>query len=251
MSWTVGEVAAAAGVSVRTLHHWDAVGLLRPSGRSAAGYRLYGEGDRDRLQQVLGYRELGFALEQVARLLDDPDVDPLEHLRRQHALLVQKAARLTEVAAAVKRTMEARSMGIELTPAEIREVFGDADPTQYADEVRERWGDTDAYRESQRRTSTYTKQDWQQQQAEQNDLERRFAAALQAGEPADGEHARALAEEHRLGIERFYTCSYEIHTGLADMYLADERFTAHYEAVAPGLAQYVHDAVHANAAARA
>ena len=251
MAWTVGELAQAGGVSVRTLHHWDDIGLLRPSARTRAGYRSYDEGDLSRLQRVLGYRELGFGLEEVARLLDDPDVDHVEHLRRQHTLLVRQAARLTEVAEAVARAVEARQMGIELTPAELREVFGDHDPTEHAAEAQERWGDTDAYRESHRRTSSYSKADWLAVQAEGEDVERRFAEALAAGLPADDPSVTAVAEDHRQHISRrFYDCSREMHSSLADMYVADERFTAHYERRSAGLAQYVHDAVKANAAGR-
>ena len=127
----VGQVAAAAGVSVRTLHHWDAVGLLVPSGRTAAGYRVYAPADLERLQQVLTYRELGFSLDDVRRLLDDPAVDALDHLRRQQELLADRIARLQSVAALVSRAVEARSMGIELDPHELREVFGEHDPTEH------------------------------------------------------------------------------------------------------------------------
>jgi DNA-binding transcriptional MerR regulator len=244
----IGEVAAAAGVTVRTLHHWDAVGLLVASGRTSSGYRSYDDRDLARLQQVLTYRELGFGLEEIRALLDDPSVDTLDHLRRQHELLADRIARLQSVAALVERAVEARSMGINLTPAEIREVFGEHDPTQHAREAQQRWGDTDVHAQSQRRTSSYGKQDWLRVKAEAQDIERRFGQALEAGEPADGQVARSLAEEHRQHITRsFYDCSVEMHRGLADLYLADERFTAHYEQVAPGLAQYVHDAVHANA----
>ena len=247
----VGQVAVAAGVSVRTLHHWDAVGLLVPSGRTAAGYRTYAPADLERLRQVLTYRELGFSLEDVRRLLDDPAVDALDHLRRQQSLLADRIARLQTVAALVSRAVEARSMGIELDPHELREVFGDEDPTRYAEEVRERWGDTDAYAQSHARTSSYSKQDWLEVQAEGEDVERRFAEALAAGLPADGPEATAIAEAHRQHISRrFYDCSREMHSSLADTYVADERFAAHYERRAAGLAQYVHDAVKANAAAR-
>jgi DNA-binding transcriptional MerR regulator len=246
----IGEIAAAGGVTVRTLHHWDAVGLLVPSGRTAAGYRTYDAADLERLQQVLTYRELGFGLEEIKGLLDDPAVDALDHLRRQHALLAGRIARLQGVAALVERAVEARSMGISLTPAEIREVFGEHDPTQHAEEARQRWGDSDAQHDSLRRTSSYDKQDWLRVKGEAEDIEHRFAQALAAGDPADGPLARGIAEEHRQHITRsFYACSPETHRGLADMYLADARFTAHYEDVAPGLAQYVHDAVHANARA--
>ena len=247
----VGRVAAAAGVSVRTLHHWDAVGLLVPSGRTTSGYRTYAPVDLERLQQVLTYRELGFSLEDVRRLLDDPAVDALDHLRRQQELLADRIARLQSVAALVSRAVEARSMGIELDPHELREVFGDEDPTRHAEEARDRWGDTDAYRQSHARTSAYGKQDWLDVKAEGEDVERRFAEALAAGLPADDPSVTAIAEDHRQHISRrFYDCSHEMHSALADMYVADERFAAHYDRRAAGLAQYVHDAVKANAAAR-
>ncbi len=247
----VGEVATLAGVSVRTLHHWDAVGLLVPSGRTSTGYRTYGAADLERLQQVLTYRELGFGLEEVARLLDDPAVDALAHLRRQHSLLADRIARLQSVAALVHRALEARSMGITLDPHEIREVFGEHDPTEHAVEARERWGDTDAYAQSAARTSAYPKADWLRVRAEGEDVERRFAEALAASVPAADPSVTAIAEEHRQHISRsYYDCPPAMHASLADMYVADERFTRHYDDRAPGLAQYVHDAVHANAAGR-
>lgn len=247
----VGEVAAAAGVSVRTLHHWDAVGLLQPSSRSASGYRDYSPADVERLRQVLTYRELGFGLDEVRALLDDPAVDALAHLRRQQSLLADRIAQLQSVAALVHRAVEAKQMGIDLDPQELREVFGEQDPTQWADEAQERWGETDAWRASHRRTSSYDKQDWLRVKAAGEQVERRFAAALQAGLPADAPEVRQIAEAHRQHLSRdFYACGYEMHVGLAEMYLSDERFTAHYEALMPGLAQYVHDAVRANAADR-
>jgi DNA-binding transcriptional MerR regulator len=249
MSWTVGELARLSGVTVRTLHHYDRIGLVRPSGRTAAGYRDYAVPDLDRLQQVLVYRELGFPLEEVATLLDDPGADPLAHLRRQHRLLRERLARTEAMVAAVEKEMEARQMGIELTPEERFEVFGDDDPAQYAAEAEERWGDTDAWAESQRRTRGYTKADWLRVKAEGADVERRFAAALAAGAPADSAEAMDLAEEHRQQISRnFYDCPPQMHAALGQMYVADPRFAAHYEEVAPGLAQYVSTAVQANAA---
>ena len=142
-------------------------------------------------------------------------------------------------------------MGISLTPEERFEVFGEHDPAQYEAEVEERWGDTDAYRQSQRRTAAYTREDWLRIKAEAGDVERRFAEALRSGVAADSEQAMDVAEEHRQHISRwFYDCPPEMHAGLGRMYVEDERFTAHYEEIAPGLAQYVSTAVQANAARR-
>jgi DNA-binding transcriptional MerR regulator len=249
MSHTVGELAAMAGVTVRTLHHYDRIGLLTPSGRTPAGYRVYDLHDVDRLRQVLLYRGLGFGLEEIGALLDDPDVDAGEHLRRQHRLLLEQRDRTDQMVQAVEKEMEARTMGMAMTPEEKLEVFGDWLPEEYADEAEQRWGETEAWAQSQSRTSGYTKQDWLDVKAESDDVERRFAAAMAEGAPADGERAMDLAEEHRQHISRrFYDCSPEMHAGLGEMYVADERFTAYYEAIAPGLARYVGAACVANAA---
>ncbi|MFD3700150.1 MerR family transcriptional regulator [Streptomyces sp. NPDC058646] len=251
MSYSVGQVAGFAGITVRTLHHYDEIGLLSPSGRSHAGHRRYEDADLDRLQRILFYRELGFPLEEVAALLDDPASDPREHLRRQHALLSDRIARLQQMAKAVEHAMEANKMGINLTPEERFEVFGDQDPGQYAEEAEQRWGDTEAYAESQRRAASYTKEDWKRMQDQSADWGRRYVALMEAGEPADGERAMDLAEEHRLHITSwFYACPYELHTCLGDMYVADERFTAYYDAMKPGFAEHLRDAITANAAHR-
>lgn len=248
MSYTVGEVARHSGVTVRTLHHYDARGLLTPSGRTPAGYRRYGQDDLHRLQRILYYRELGFGLDEIATILDDEGLDVVGHLRRQHALLLERSDRLRAMAATIEKTMEAMKMGINLTPEELFEVFGEADPTAHAEEAEQRWGDTDAYRESHRRTSSYTKDDWQSIKAEAADLEQRFAAALRDGVPAGSDAAMDLAEAHRAHIGRwFYDCPPALHRGLGEMYVADPRFAEHYEAIAAGLAAYVRDAVVANA----
>lgn len=248
MSHSVGQVAALAGVTVRTLHHYDEIGLLSPSSRSPAGHRRYDDADLDRLQQILFYRALGFALEDVAALLDDPNADPVEHLRRQHALLTDRIEQLRAMAAAVEHAMEARKMGIRLSPEERFEVFGDTHPEEYTEEARQRWGDTDAYRESQRRTASYTKEDWQRIKDEEQDLVSRLADLMASGAEPESAAARELAEEHRQQICRhFYTCSPRMHTALAEMYVADQRFTAHYDEHRPGLAGYLRDAILANA----
>jgi DNA-binding transcriptional MerR regulator len=245
----VGEVAALAGVTVRTLHHYDRIGLLSPSGRTAAGYRQYAAADLDRLHQVLLYRELGFPLEEVATLLDDPSADPEAHLRRQHRLLRDRLERTSAMVEAVEKEMEARAMGIALTPEEKFELFGEGYSEDYEREAEDRWGDSEAWAQSQRRTSAYTKEDWVRIKEEAEDVERRFAEALRSDIPADSTPAMDLAEEHRQHISRwFYDCPPGMHAGLGRMYVEDERFTAHYEDITPGLAQYVSTAVQANAA---
>ena len=246
---TVGRVADLANVTVRTLHHYDEIGLVRPSRRTSAGYRVYAEADIVRLQQVLLYRRVGFGLDAIAELIDDPQVDAVGHLRRQRALLLDRGTEIEAMVAAIDKQLEARTMGMNLTPAEQLEVFGtDKVGGEWADEARERWGETDAYQQSQRRTADYTKEDWVRLKSEADEGLRAFAHALRAGLPATGPEAVALAEAHRQYLTRwFYDCGFDAHRGLAEMYVGDERFTQVYDAVQPGLAQYVHDAIIANA----
>ena len=248
MSHTVGAVARMSGVTVRTLHHYDEIGLLHPSARSDNGYRRYADGDLERLQRILFYRELGFGLDEIGKLMTDGDADAIGHLRRQHAMLRDRIGRMERMAAAVEKAMEADTMGISLTPEERLEVFGDHDPDQYAGEAEERWGKTDAFRESQRRVSKYTKADWLRLKSEAEAYGGRLVEAMRTGAAPDSEAAMDAAEEHRQHISRwFYDCSYEIHVGLGQMYVDDPRFRATYEAIAPGLAAYLNDAIQANA----
>jgi DNA-binding transcriptional MerR regulator len=249
---TVGQVAALVGVSVRTLHHYDEIALVTPSARSSVGYRSYSDADVERLHRVLLYRELGFPLEEIATLLDDPSVDALVHLRRQRALLDERIDRLHRMVAAVEKMMEAQTMGIQLTPEEQTEIFGDNWlGEEYAIEAEQRWGDSEAWKQSQSRTAALSKDDWVRIKAETDALEAAFAAAMTDHVPADSEQARALAERHRASIEQHYDCSYEMHLCVAETYVSDERFRQHYEDVAPGLAQYTRDVIVANADTRA
>ncbi|WP_431896853.1 MerR family transcriptional regulator [Nonomuraea sp. bgisy101] len=249
MSFSVGQVARLAGVTVRTLHHYDELGLLSPSERSGAGYRRYAEADLERLQQVLFYRELGFGLEEIAAILDDPASDEMTHLRRQHELLTLRIGRLRDMVAAVEIAMEARSRNIALTPEERFEVFGDFRPEEHEAEAERRWGGGEEYAESRRRVAAYTKADWLQLQAEGAGIVADLVAAMKAGLPADAEQVMDLAERHRGYISRwFYPCTPAIHRGLGQLYVSDPRFTATFEAMAPGLAAYLCAAVEANAA---
>ena len=246
-SYTVGQLAAVAHVTVRALHHYDEIGLLTPSARTEAGYRRYSERDLERLQQLLFYRELGFPLDQIAALLDG-DSAPQAHLRTQRQLLTERIARLQAMVSAIDRTMEANSMGFTLKPEERFEVFGDFVPEDHEAEAQTRWGSSPAFAESQRRVAQYTKDDWLRLKQEAADINDAMSAAMTADVPADSAQAMNLAERHRQHISRwFYECSYEIHRGLGEMYVADPRFAAHFDTVAPGLAAYVRDAILANA----
>lgn len=245
---TVGEVARLSGVSVRTLHHYDAIGLLVPGERSPAGYRLYAEADLARLRQILFYRELDFGLDEIAEILADPDGRSDDHLRRQHRLLRHRQTRTSVLLDAIEYEMEARRMGISLTPEEQFEIFGTTKLDEHTAEAQARWGDTDAWKQSQRRTAAYTKEDWLAIKAEADANIAGFAAAIQADEPADGTVAMDLAEAHREHLVRwFYPCDHEWHRNLAALYVSDPRYAATWDEVAPGFSRYVHDAFLANA----
>jgi hypothetical protein len=139
-------------------------------------------------------------------------------------------------------------MGIALTPEEQFEIFGTAKLGQYTQEARQRWGDTEAWQQSRQRAASYTKDDWIAIQAEADQNIAEFASALRAGEPATGAVAMDLAQAHRQQLSRwFFDCGPDLHRGLAQMYVADQRFAANYDNVAAGLARYVSDAMQANA----
>ncbi|XKK39429.1 MerR family transcriptional regulator [Nocardiopsis sp. ARC36] len=253
MGHTVGEAARISGQTVRTLHHYDTIGLLVPAERTASGYRSYSDRDLERLRQILTYRELGFGLERIAELLDDPAADTRAHLVRQHALVTERIDRLRTMARALERLMEADTMQLDLTPGERLELFGDFDVDARAEEARERWGarNPEAFDRSLRDVGRYTKADWLQSQAEAAEIYRALARAMDDGVPAGSEAAADLAELHRDHITRwFYDCTVEIHRGLGQLYADDERFTATVDAHGQGLSVYLRDAFAANAARR-
>jgi DNA-binding transcriptional MerR regulator len=246
--WKVGELAQRTGLSIRTLHHYDEIGLLPATGRGESGYRKYEKTDIERLQRILFYRELGFTLREIKTIVEDPDTDANGHLERQRSLLTERIGRLRKMVAAIDNEMEAEKMDIKLTPEERLEIFGDFLPEDYEEEAKERWGNTDAYKESQRRVSEYTKEDWLKIKAEEEGTTATFASLFESGASPDGDEAMDAAEAHRMHITRwFYECGYEIHAGLGDMYVADERFRANYDKHAPGLSEFIRDAIHANA----
>jgi DNA-binding transcriptional MerR regulator len=256
MSYSVGQVAAFAGVTVRTLHHYDKAGLLSPSDRSRAGYRLYGEADLVRLQQILFYRELGFPLDEIASLLEDPQANALERLQDRLRRLNEEIARLRRLAEVAERAIEVQRTGVPLTPEERFEVFGDvAFDLSYATEAELKWAHSDGQREAMARADAHTKEDWRRLMGEAAAWRAELLAAFDEGEPSRGGRATDLAEEHRLHIARWFTsCPPDMHRRIADDFVADPRAFALVVPPSqqrPGLAAYLRKAVHANAARHA
>jgi MerR family transcriptional regulator, thiopeptide resistance regulator len=248
MALTVSQVAEIAGVSVRTLHHYDEIGLLRPSGRSAAGYRLYNDADLARLQQVMFFRELEMPLQEIRKALSDPEFDIAAALRMQRQLLSEKAARLHGLLSAVDAALARLGNEEPMTREEMIQMFDGFDPSAYETEVEQRWGQTEAYQESRRRTARYSKRDWEAIKSEANATFARLADLMTAGIAPDSSEAMDAAEAHRQHIDRwFYPCSPAFHRGLGRLYVDDPRFTANLDKTTPGLAAYAAAAFAANA----
>ena len=246
---TVSEVSRLTGASVRALHHYDEIGLLTPSASTAAGYRLYSDADLERLQEILLFRELEIPLDDIATLLSGGAFDRRAALELQREMLLQKAVRTEALIASVERAINAERTGIRMTKEEMFEVFGDFDVEAHEAEAEERWGETDAYKESSRRAAKYTKADWKRFKAESEQIGTDTARLMDEGVPASDPRAMDLAEQARLQIDTwFYPCSHEMHVDLAGMYIVDPRFTATYERIREGMARYWHDAIVANAA---
>ncbi|MGW2554098.1 MerR family transcriptional regulator [Streptomyces sp. NPDC001635] len=253
MSYSVGQVSAFAGVTVRTLHHYDKAGLLSPSGRSHAGYRLYSEADLVRLQQILFYRELGFSLDQIAAIFKDPQANALEQLRARQRQLSEEIARLQRLAEVAQRAIQVQQTGVALTPQERFEVFGEVTfDLSYATEAELKWADSDGQREAMARAAAHTKEDWRHLMNEAAAWRAELLAAFDEQEPGEGERAMDLAEEHRLHISRWFTsCPPDMHQRIADDFTADPRAFALVVPPSqqrPGLAAYLRQAIHANAA---
>jgi DNA-binding transcriptional MerR regulator len=255
MAWTVGDLAAISKVSVRTLHHYDKIGLLSPSARSDAGYRLYGSEDLDRLHQILVFRELGFSLPDIDRVMSEDSFDHAEALRAQRALLAEKARRIEATLAAIDAALATDDRGETMSDQERAEMFGELfdgfNPDDYEDEVQERWGDTEAYRQSAERTKRYGKAEWAQIKAEMDANTEAFVALMDAGVPSDSPEAMALAEAKREHISKwFYDCPVEFYVQMACIWVNDPRFTKNIDEAKPGLAAYSYAAVQALAASQ-
>jgi MerR family transcriptional regulator, thiopeptide resistance regulator len=247
MAFKVGEVSRLAGVSVRTLHHYDEIGLLRPTERSESGHRVYTPRDLELLQEVLFYKELGFSLEDVRAFVSEPGLERRQTLLLQRDLIAENARRMNAILHLIDKTLASMEKGTAMSTDEMFEVFGDFDPAQHEEEARERWGDTDAYRESAHRSARYTKKDWLRFKDENEQINAAIIALMDEGVSPEDPRAMDAVDRARLLIDRwFYPCSREMHAALGEMYIADPCFTATYEKMHAGMASYVREAIKAN-----
>lgn len=221
--WTVHEVSEKTGVSVRTLHHYDAIGLLKPAAVTQAGYRLYNAASLRRLQSILLFRELQFPLREIKAILESPGFDQKQALRQQIALLQLQRARLDAMIALARDTIEGGD----------RMDFSAFDKTQleaYAAEAKAQWGDTDAYRECEEKAAQRAADGGEAEVAAA--LMQQFAAMGKLREtPPEAEAAMAAVRALQAFItEHYYTCTPQILAGLGQMYTADARFRQNIDA---------------------
>ncbi len=241
MVYTVKQLAKLTGVTVRTLHYYDEIGVLKPSFIKENGYRYYKEKELAKLQQILFLRELEFPLESIIQMFDTPEYSTLEALADQKTLLEMKKARLDRLLETIEKTMKKLKEGGTMSTNELFDAFADAQIEQYKEEVKERWGTTTAYKQSVELTRQWTKKEFKQVQEEGQDITLVLSHLM---EQAVGSTAvQAQIERHFQHINRFYDCSYEMYRNLGKMYSEDQRFAKNYDAVTPHLAEFVRDAI--------
>ena len=247
IAMTVGEVSTLLGVSVRALHHWDESGLVHPSQRSAAGYRLYSEADIMRIQQVLVYRQTGMSLADIKTVLDEPGTDALTHLRRQRELVQGQISHLQHKLSSIDMVIDIQQLGARISVAEMAEIWGtDWDPV-YIEDAHAQWGDTEDWAESYRRKAQMSRADWERAHEETVALETALAEAMRSGVKPGSPEANALARWHRKDFNRWFEVSTSKQVLIARGYVADERYARYYDKRAPGLAAWLKDVIDASA----
>lgn len=245
--YSIQQLATLAGTTARTLRHYDAVGLLVPE-RDANGYRRYSSRDVERLQTILFYRSLDFSLETIQDIIETESFDRTRALEEQVTALRAKAtyfARLAETAEATLtslkggHSMEDKSLFSGLSFDELK-----AHEAEHEPEVVARWGESEAYKTSRARAAKRSKEDWEALSQKQVDLIKPLVDLFTAGVPVEDPRVQAAVQANHVFInEQFYDCSLDMFSGLGQMYVMDERFTAFYDKYAPGLAVYYHDAI--------
>ena len=240
MKLQIKEFAELTGVSVRTLHYYDEIGLLKPCYVDEQnGYRFYDETSLERMQEILFYRELDFPLKSIAEILASPNYDKQKALAEQKRLLTIKKDRLERLIAALEQAEKG-----EITMSAFDNSEYETARQQYEDEAKQRWGDTDAYKESQTKTTGYSKDKWNDVLAGMNGVFAEFAACKKCGDSADSETAQQIVKKLQDYITaNFYHCNDDILAGLGQMYVCDERFKNNIDKNGEGTAEFVSEAI--------
>lgn len=247
MTYTVHELAKLSGVSPRTLRYYDEIGLL-PVGKNESGYRVYGQDEVDRLQQILFYRELGLGLTDIRDIVTDPSFDALAALKGHRGKLLEKRRQLDRLIANVEKTIGRKEGKLDMRDEEKFEGFKERlieeNEAKYGGEVRQKYGDA-RVDSSYGKMRSMTQAQYAAMEKLTADLNAALKAAMEAGDPA-GPLAQKACDLHRQWLLLFWDVDAytpEAHMAMAQMYVDDPRFAAHYDAVAPGAAVFLRDAM--------
>ena len=246
MEYTVNKLSKMSGISARTLRYYDEIGLLKPAAVAFSGYRLYGQAEVDALQQILFYRELGFALDDIKDILQDPGFDRLAAFKNHLTELANKRERLDVLISNVTKSMAAMRGEMEMMDKEKFEGFKQSlvseNEKKYGAEIREKYGD-ESVDASNANLMGLTQQQFDAAERLRIAHEGKLRAAFENGD-VGGDLAREACDLHKQWLCIFYPAySPEYHKGLGEMYVADERFKAVYDAIAPGCAEFFRDAI--------
>lgn len=241
MDHSVHTLASLAGISVRTLHYYDEIGLLSPKVNPENGYRQYNDEDLLKLQQILFFRELEFPLSEIKAMLSDPIFNREKALEEQKKLLQMKRDRLNTLIHTVETMIE--KGGERMTDDQKFTGFSTDQMDQYKEEAKKRWGHTDAWKQSQERMKNWTKEDYEKVEKETTEWTERFASLKREGKGVDSSEVQIMIETHFNNLRRFYEPSFEMYEGLGEMIASDPRFVAYYDKHEKGLAQFMRDAM--------
>lgn len=243
MKYTVHQLAELAGITVRTLHHYDQIGLLKPSFTRSNGYRYYEEKELLKLQQILFFRELEFSLEQIKEIMESSTFDTVEALKEQRKMLLLKRKQFDELLLTIDKTIQSREGGEKMANDDLYGGFTTKQMEEYKEEARKRWGDTDAWKQSEERTRNWTKADYERIAKEGAQWTQKFAEIRDKGFAVDSPEVQEMIGQHYNALRTFYEPNYEMYRGLGQMYVDDPRFTAYYEKFGKGLAVFMRDAM--------
>ena len=236
MKMQIKEFAEASGVSVRTLHYYDEIDLLKPAFVDEwTGYRYYDENSLLRMQEILFYRELDFSLKSISEILSSPDYDKKKAISEQKNLLILKKERLERLISAIEKAEKGEI---------VMKVFDNSEFDKYKEEVKEKWGNTDAFKEYSEKMKNYSKDKQSSLTDEMNNLFGEFSACMKNSLKPDSENVQDLVKRLQNRISyNYYHCTPDILSGLGQMYVYDERFRENIDKNGVGTAEFVSAAI--------
>ncbi|MGP7816431.1 MerR family transcriptional regulator [Niallia sp. 01092] len=247
MEYTVQKLGKLAGVSTRTLRYYDEIGILKPARINSSGYRIYGEKEVDRLQQILFYRELGVSLETIKNILMSPSFNREDALKEHRQKLLAKRKQMDALIKNVEKTIAASEGRITMSNKEkfagFKQKMIKENEEKYGKEIREKYGD-EKVDQSNSKLMNMTEEEYEQVTKLAEDVMKTLSEAFKTGNPAS-ELAQKAADLHKQWLTFYWTeYSKEAHAGLAQMYVDDERYTAYYDKEQPGMAEFLRDAIY-------